>query len=74
MSSPIAPTFLRGATASEIDTTPSFSSQTSAFTTASAPSGIGAPVMMRTACPRSTRPSKGEPGNERPTTSSRIGS
>ena len=45
--------------------------QTSAITTASAPSGSGAPVMMRTASPAPTAPAKGRPGSDSPTSAQR---
>ena len=60
-SSPIAPTCLRGATASRTSTRPSRSLATSAITTASAPSGSGAPVMMRTAWPARDASCEGAP-------------
>jgi hypothetical protein len=40
----------------------------SAGSTASAPSGIGAPVITRTASPARTDPSNGRPGIESPIT------
>ena len=73
-SSPIAPTCLRGATGSRTSRRPSRSLATSAITTASAPSGSGAPVMMRTAWPAATRPSNARPGSATPITSNAIGS
>jgi hypothetical protein len=44
----------------------------SAGSTASAPAGIGAPVMMRTAWPRMTLPLNGAAGSESPITVSGI--
>ena len=44
----------------------------SAGSTASAPEGIGAPVMMRTASPRAIVRVNGEPGSASPTTFSGI--
>ena len=52
---------------------PSSTCTTSYFTTASAPSGTGAPVMMRTAWPGSTLSEKTWPAASWPTTSSSTG-
>jgi hypothetical protein len=65
---------LLGATASATSTRPSHSLHTSAITTASAPLGSGAPVMMRTALPPSTLSSKGLPGSASPLIWSETGS
>ena len=68
MSSPIRPTCRPGVTASVAVITPSSSRVYSAINTASHPSGMGAPVMMRTAAPAPTLPSNTCPGVTSPTT------
>ena len=52
---------------------PAASRAYSAGTTASAPAGNGAPVMMRTALAGGTAPSNGRPGNAWPTTAKASG-
>ena len=52
---------------------PESTSTTSYFTTASAPAGTGAPVMMRTAWPGPTSPSNTRPAASCPITASSTG-
>ena len=59
--------------ANEPKARPSGSSVSSNGTTASAPAGIGAPVMIRTAVPGSTCPSNTYPAASSPTTRSIAG-
>ncbi len=60
--------FFFGATASVAVMVPSCSLACSAMSTASAPSGTGAPVMMRTASPGPTARGKTLPGVTSPVT------
>ena len=66
-SSPAARRWLPGSTATSMRTArpPSSRSVRSTMTTASAPAGIGAPVMMRTASPAPSDRSAGLPGRQR---------
>ncbi len=74
MSSPTRPTFLPAATGAITSTRSPVSRASSARNTASAPSGTGAPVMMRMAAPDvSGSADRSDPGIEAPRTASGTG-